>query len=361
MNIVYVYADSKEEWNSAEWRCAVPARAINRTARHSATLLDIETFAKNTHAARNIINKSDLIVIQRNLFGPVLKAIQFWKARDKAVIADFDDAYTLMPPSARNYEFWVLGQQVCRGPNQQQTVMKLDPTPLTQFKLGLRLVHAATVPSTTLANDWSEYAPIHFLPNYIEVERYLQALPQAHEGIIIGWGGGLSHLQSFGESGILGALRNICECRPQVKVMVCGDKRVFDLLNVPREQKMFQSWVDASEWPRHLAKFDIGLAPLFGPYDQRRSWIKVLEYLIMKIPWVASEGPAYHALRNYGWLVPNSSSSWERILFDIVDHLDDYKQEAGRDPFLFGLSQCVDDNVEKILMTYNQVLEKTLT
>jgi len=360
MNIVYLYADSKEEWNSAEWRCAVPARAINRTARHSATLLDIETFAKNTQAVRNTINQSDLIVIQRNLFGPVLKAIQYWKARDKAVIVDFDDAYTLMPPSARNYEFWVLGQQVCRGPNHQPNVIKLDPTPLAQFKLGLRLVHAATVPSITLANDWSEYAPIYFLPNYIEVERYLQALPQAHEGTIIGWGGSLSHLQSFEESGILGALRNVCESRPQVNVMVCGDRRVFDLLNVPEEQKMFQPWVEASEWPRLLAKFDIGLAPLFGPYDQRRSWIKVLEYMIMKIPWVASEGPAYHALRNYGWLVPNNASAWERILFDIVDHLDDYKQEAGRDPFLFGLSQCVDDNVEKILMTYDQILEKIL-
>ena len=82
--------------------------------------------------------------------------------------------------------------------------------------------------------------------------------------------------------------------------------------------------------------------------------------MIMKIPWVASEGPAYHALRNYGWLVPNNASAWERILNDMVDHIPDYKQEAGRDPFLFGLSQSVDDNVEKILITYNQIMEKTL-
>jgi hypothetical protein len=360
MNIVYVYADSKIEWNSSEWRCAVPARAIKKTQRHSAVLIDMESFAKNTPEAKKICNDCDLIVIQRNLFGPVLKTIQYWKARDKAVIVDFDDAYNLMEPGICNYEFWVLGEQTGKGSDQQECITKLDPTPLAQFKLGLRLVHAATVPSTALANDWSEYAPFYYLPNFIEVERYSQALPQAHDNVIIGWGGSLSHLQSFQGSGILTALKNVCERRPKAKVMICGDKRVYNLLPLPEDQKIYQPYVEAADWPHQLAKFDIGLAPLCGPYDQRRSWIKVLEYLVMKIPWVASEGPAYHALRSYGWLVPNSATSWERILIDIVDHLDEYKQEAGRDPFLFGISQSVDDNVEKIIMTYNQIMEKTL-
>jgi len=360
MNIVYVYADSKEEWNSAEWRCAIPARALNRTSRHSATLIDIDSFAKNTSEARRICSASDLIVIQRNLFGNVLKYVQYWKARDKAVIVDFDDAYNLMTPGICNYDFWILGKKTCQGVNEQLEITKLEPTPLTQFKLGLRLVHAATVPSVTLANDWSEYALIHFLPNYIDVERYSQALPESHDDIVIGWGGSQSHMQSFQESGILEALKNVCESRPRTKVMICGDKRIFNLLKVPEHQKIYQPYVEAAEWPRQIAKFDIGLAPLFGPYDQRRSWIKLLEYLIMKIPWVASEGPAYHALRNYGWLVPNNAAAWERILFDMVDHIEDYKQEAGRDPFLFGISQSIDDNVEKIIATYSQIMEKTL-
>jgi len=358
MNIVYVYADSQAEWNSAEWRCAIPARAIQKTSRHTAALLDIESFAKNTKEAKAICNSSDLIIVQRNLFGPVLNVIQYWKARDKVLVVDFDDAYNFMPPTVKNYEFWIQGKLTRKGPNQEQVLTIIDPPPLTQFKLGLRLVHAATVPAAALINDWSEYAPVYHVPNYIEVERYSQAVHTPHEDIIIGWGGSLSHLQSFEESGIATALRNICSSRPKVKIMICGDKRVFNSMPVPEGQKIFQPWVLADQWPYQLANFDIGLAPLSGPYDQRRSWIKVLEYLIMKIPWVASEGPAYHSLRPYGWLVPNNASAWDRILFDLVDHLDDYKQEASRDPYLFGISQSMDDNVERVLLTYSKILEK---
>jgi hypothetical protein len=146
--------------------------------------------------------------------------------------------------------------------------------------------------------------------------------------------------------------------RPNVKIMICGDQRVYKSIPVPEDQKIFQPWVPAAQWPYQLANFDIGLAPLCGSYDQRRSWIKVLEYLIMKIPWVASEGPAYHGLRTYGWLVPNNTSAWERILFDLVDHLEDYKQEAAKGPYLFGIGQSMDDNVDRVLMTYSQIIEK---
>ncbi|HEX7555230.1 MAG TPA: hypothetical protein VF338_01305, partial [Leptolinea sp.] len=237
MNIVYVYADSQEEWNSAEWRCAIPARAIQKSNRNNAVLLDIESFAKNTKAAKDICAGSDLIIVQRNLFGPVLNAIQYWKARDKVLVVDFDDAYNLIPPGVKNYDFWALGKYIRSGPNNEQFEAKIDPPPLTQFKLGLRLVNAAIVPSTTLLNDWSEYVPVYHVPNYIDVDRYANAIQSEHDGIIIGWGGSLSHLQSFMESGVATALRNVCESRPNVKIMICGDERVYKLLKVPEGQK----------------------------------------------------------------------------------------------------------------------------
>ena len=360
MNIVYVVADSPEEWNSAEWRCSIPAQAIRQTGLHSARLLDMISFAKNSAQAQEACQEADVIVIQRNLYGPVLNAIQRWKARDKVVIADFDDAYQLMPPGVKNYEFWSQGKIVRRGADQAVTVETMDPPPLTQFKWGLRLVHAATVPSTQLAEDWKAYADMYFLPNYIDLDRYLEARPVTHDGIVIGWGGSLSHLQSFTESGVLEALKRVCSARPQVKVMICGDERVYHALPVPEEQKSFRGWVPANEWPYQLANFDIGIAPLSGAYDQRRSWIKILEYMVMKIPWVASDGPAYHSLRSYGWLVQNKPATWERILLDMIDNLDDHREEAGGDPYLFGLSQSIEHNVEKIITLYQSIKSKNL-
>jgi hypothetical protein len=358
MNIVYVYADSPEEWNSAEWRCSIPVRAFQRSGLHNAQMLDLISFFQNTPQAQEVCNQADVIIVSRNLFGPVLTAIQRWKARDKVVIADFDDAYQLMPPQVKNYEFWIEGKRRTVDANNQPVVEIMDPPPLTQFKWGLRLVHAATVSSDQLVQDWSSYTDVHLLPNYMEIDRYLEVRPQPHEGIIIGWGGSLSHLQSFTESGLISALKVVCNARPQVRVMICGDPRVYQALPLTPEQKVFCPWVSFKEWPQQVSNFDIGLAPLFGPYDQRRSWIKVMEYMALKIPWVASDGPAYHALRSYGWLVQNRANVWERILFDMVDNLAGHKSEAERDPFLFCLSKSIDQNLDKIVAIYQSIQSK---
>jgi len=360
LKITYVYADSAEEWNCSEWRCAIPARAINRLRNHSAQLLDIQSFAQNTPQAQEICAASDLIIVQRNLFGPVLTAIQRWKARDKVLLVDFDDAYPLMPPEGKNYSFWVEGKTLRQVPGREPVWETLDPHPLTQFKWGLRLAHAAMVPSARLAEDWRAYQDIHLLPNFIELERYSRVGIHSHEGVIIGWGGSLSHLHSFTESGLLAALQRVCNARRQVKIMICGDPRVYDQIAIPNEQKLFQAWVPASEWPRVLSCFDIGLAPLSGPYDDRRSWIKVLEYMVMKIPWVASDSPAYNDLRPYGWLVQNTTGAWERVLLDMVDHIGDHKSEAARDPYLYGISQNIDENIEKVLSLYSTIAVKAL-
>lgn len=352
MKVVYVYADSKKEWNCSEWRCAVPTRALNRTRHHSAQMVGIEDFARQTPATQTICQEADVIVVQRNLFNAVLAAILHWKARDKIVVADFDDAYDLMPPTNGSHAFWFKGQ--VRKPDGSTTTV--DPLPLEQFKWGLKLGHGATVPSKRLADDWRAFTDVHYLPNYIDLDNYRVAPRESHDGIWIGWGGSVSHLQSFTGSGILAALKRVCRARPQVRVLIHGsDRRVFEQLPLPEGQKILHPWVPYTEWPRQLAKFDIGLAPLHGPYDERRSWIKVLEYLVMKIPWIASDGPAYADLRSYGWLVKNTPAAWERVLLDMVDHLDDYRQEAAREPYLFGISQAIDANVDKLIATYENI------
>jgi glycosyltransferase involved in cell wall biosynthesis len=353
MKIVYVYADSSEEWNSSEWRCSTPARAINRTGRHKASLLNMEDFVHNTDRAIDVCSEADLISVQRNLFGAVLSAIQYWKARDKVVIADFDDAYDLMHPSNLNYHFW------SEGISRQANVPKMEPAPLTQFRWGLRLVHAATAPSKRLVDDWRTFTEMYYLPNYIDLKYYENVTPNSHSGIVIGWGGSISHLQSFTESGLVPALKKVVRARPQVKVMICGnDSRIIDALQLPSRQVIFQNWISYPEWPCLLSQFDIGIAPLNGEYDERRSWIKVLEYLVAKVPWVASDALPYRDFRRYGWLVNNDPESWERVLLDIIDHLDDYRAQASGDPYLKGISLSVDENIQNIMGVYSTICDR---
>jgi len=359
MRIVYVYSDNPLEWNSSEWRCAVPARAINRSGVHTARLLSKIEFVKNTSKVQDACQNADVIVIERALYGPMLSAIQHWKAQDKIVIGDFDDAYHLITPDNSSYPFWVENRVKRENEKGEEVWEKIDPPALTQFKWGLRLVHAATVPSKRLADDWKDYTEMIYLPNYIDLQNYQHAPRVPHEGIIIGWGGSVSHLPSFQKSGLIPALQNVCRARPQVKVMICGnDARIINSLQLPPENIIHRPWVPHSQWAKHLAEYDIGLAPLSGAYDDRRSWIKVLEYMVMKIPWVASESPAYNDLRSYGWLVKNTPGAWERVLLDMIDHLDDYRAEAAGEPYLFGIAQSIDEHVEEIISHYSHIIQK---
>lgn len=356
MKIVYVYADNPEEWNCSEWRCAIPSRAINRRYPGSSQLLDIASFTQNTPLAQQICDAADVIVVQRNLFGPVLAAMQHWKAREKVVVVDFDDAYNLIPPQVKNFSFW---QEGILPPAADGSVWDpIQPSPLIQFKWGLKLAHGVTVPSTRLAQDWQSIQHIDLVPNYIEADKYLKTAPQPHEGVILGWGGSFSHLQSFTDSGLAIALRRVCQARKQVQVLICGDRRVFDAINLPADQKMYQPWVSAEEWPQSLARFDIGMAPLAGEYDQRRSWIKVLEYMLMKIPWAASDGAAYAELSDFGHLVENTPAAWENTLLEMIDHLDDCRRTANETAYKFAIQQNVDENVDQILAVYSAIAER---
>ena len=110
MNIVFVYADNDQEWNSSEWRCVIPAQAIDRDPDHQASLLAIADFANRTPEADQLCSQADVIVVERNLFGPVLTAIMHWKAQGKGVIANFDDAYHLLPEDNLSHDFWMDGE-----------------------------------------------------------------------------------------------------------------------------------------------------------------------------------------------------------------------------------------------------------
>lgn len=358
MIVTYVYADRPFEWNSSNWRCVLPARAINRTGTHSANMVSIIDFEKNTPEANFFCTKSDVIVVERNYFGDAIKMILYWKARGKVIIGNFDDAYQLMHPSNKSYPFWYDGVVNLKSSDGKEFESIMKPPPLVQFKWALRIMHGITMPSRILANDWAHLADTYYVPNYCDVPFYLKAGAPEHEGIIIGWGGSLSHLQSFTDSGLPSALRRVCKARDNVRVQICGDRRVFDKVDLPEDKKIFQDYVPYDKWANVVANFDIGLAPLHGVYDNRRSWIKPLEYMLLNIPWVASDFDAYEELKPYGKIIKNTSDEWETAILDIIDHYDDYKKKVMGEPHEFALAQDANKNVNQILSVYAEIAEK---
>ena len=356
MNFLFVYSDDQHEWNSSEWRCVIPAEAIDRHTAHKARLLSIADFANRSPKAEELCSEADIVIVERSLYGQILTAIMHWKAQGKGIIANFDDAYHLLPEENFSHDFWLKGISQ-KKENGEIIERIIDPPPITQFKWGLRMVHGAIVASKKLVEDWKNYTDVRHLPMYLDFSRYRNITPQDNQGIIIGWSGSMSHLHSFSE-GILDALESVCRARPQVKLKIGNDRRIYDRLQVAENQKMLTPWVPYEEWPSVLGSYDIGLAPMEGEFDARRSWVKVLEYMAMKIPWVASRSPAYQGLGQYGQLIENSSRTWADTLLKMVDEIEHYKKHAAEVAYEFALRQSSQENAEHIVNVLTDIVSK---
>jgi glycosyltransferase involved in cell wall biosynthesis len=217
-------------------------------------------------------------------------------------------------------------------------------------------VDGVITPSERIGDDFGASLCSVHIPNFLETDRYLNQPAANHNGVMIGLGGDGNHFPGIQNSGVIPALAQVVQQRRQVKIVVFGgDQRIYDLLPVSRRHKLLWPAIEAAEWPHYLSRLDIGLAPLSGDFDQRSGSARLLEYMAMKIPWVASESSVYHKFGQFGWLVPNQPEAWTHVLLDVVDHLQDYRVEAAAEPYLYALSQDIDENINTILMAYEKI------
>lgn len=313
---------------------------------------------------------SDLIVVQRVLVEESIEQVSFWKQRGKAVTVDADDGYDFVEPTNLAHGFWMEGRVTINTPyGSYQTT--LDRHPLTQFHQGLSQVTAMTVPSRQLVRDWQQYGRIIFLPNYMDSPVYLSQPKQKNDHIVIAFGGSLGHSESFIYSGVREALRQILFEYDDVRVQIIGDKRIADGLPLPKHKLIFRNYVPFSEWPSLLASYDIGIAPLASKFDMRRSHIKVLEYMLMRLPFVATGDNVCRVYEDFynvdsGTFVSYGDEStpdtydkrvneWYEALKKTIDNLAEYRERAARNVEVAMQWDC-DVNVPNIVRTYEEIM-----
>ncbi len=358
MIITYIHSNNSGDALRVQLRCRNFADAINRVGWHSANLLDLDSFIQNTPEAQRVCAASDLLVIHRYLYGPVLQAVQYWKARDKKVVVDFDQAINYLTPDIPSHSFWVKGSslEASVDGNIDQACQD-DPTPLEQFKWGLGLIDAAVVSSMRLVVDWSPFTNVYEIPDYLNIDQY-PAFKQTHENIWIGLANG-ARMTSVNNSGLLSALESVCIKRPQVQVVLSGmDIDAACMLNVPSSQISIHSSCLFDEWADTLLKLDVGLVPIYGDYDLRLSRINLLEFMISKTPWIATSQPSFREFSRFGRLVQNSPETWESGILRLIDNLDAFQKRASGESFLFALSQDVNENIDKVLKLFTYILNQ---
>jgi len=343
---------------------------------------------------------ADVIIVQRNVIHPrVYDAMAYWQGMGKPVVVDLDDAYHFLPWSNPARPFWFL------KPLPDVDGVEREGAGIRLLEEGLVRADGLVAPNKLLLADW-EYASgnSYFIQNYAEPSwwgvpppgpwvpsgqqhwtckdddrlwpvkwwrdrnRTVRGLPPRSilkkglgikDRIVIGWGGSMSHYDSFWGSGLMQAIPKISARYPEVLWMICGgEKRLYEQLEVPARQKFWQHGVPPQQWPEIVCRFDVGLAPLYGPYDQRRSWIKGIEYALAGTPWVATRGETYKGLIDWpaGLQGPESAEWWEDSLEVILSDLEGWQDKAeallpeARKRFI------IDNNLDKYSQAINQMI-----
>lgn len=340
MRVLFAFADSVREWNCSQWRSLTPSDAINKysNGKHSARCLPVADFAQSGHPAiQEFVNGFDIVIAQRNVFDPqIWAACDYWRALGKIVCVDLDDDYPRLTPQNPAHPFWIADVNNFKE--------QLGDSPIHLLREALRHVDALLSPNRKILEDWSDIVPGYYLPNYAEGEWYegttQKPMPRDDEQIIVGWGGSVSHFDSWFFSGLRDAMIPLLDKYPRLHWKLCGnDWRLMKWARetLPEERWHHQHGVPPPEWPAQVASFDIGVAPLCGPgapqseaYDQRRSWLKAIEYLLCGVPWIGSPGGVYDDLDGLGGFVikENSPQEWMEAVSWVVDNLTTCKPQS---------------------------------
>lgn len=370
MKILFLYADEATEINCSQWRCIIPAQVINETGEHEARCFSVWDVSKQDFFPQ--IEWADLIVVERLGWGPVAEFIRLFKAMGKKVILDFDDAYHLMPSSVSTHILWRAnytkapkgidpseadGWGTTRSGKRIPLVKKFGHI-LAEFRRTLKMVDAFSTPSELLTADFANLNLKHYvIRNYPDLSRPEWHTKKKDHGqqVVIGWGGSATHYESFRQSGIISALNQVIRQYPFVRFWICaGGQATVELLRLPPEKLVVVHHQPFREWPLILDHFDIGIAPLAGKYDDRRSWIKVLEYAAKGIPWLATDAPPYQGCKG-GLLVKNKPKHWYRCLMNLIES-HELRSNLSSEGQRWARGMGIDDHIGERLGIYEEVL-----
>jgi hypothetical protein len=311
MNIVWLAADTAGEWNTSAHRVITPAKVL-ASARHRCYVAHIAEITSGHISGKTLaeIDQANVIVIERLCIAETHGFINLQRGAGKQVWVTFDDNYALMPDGVSKMA-WRGGKKALGGRGSI----------LSEFRAGLRLATGFMTPSRLLCEDYAMYNDrAAYVPNYLDANLWSN-MPSPHPDVFtIGYGGTSLHNISLKESGIILALGKLCQQYPRMQVhlqpafsdVVTHFKRAGVRYSLGR-------WERFDAWPKTVSQFKIGLAPLSGNYDMRRSNLKVLEYAMLGIPWVATDGPPYAEARG-GILVENKPKDWYRVLRELTEN-----------------------------------------
>jgi glycosyltransferase involved in cell wall biosynthesis len=233
--------------------------------------------------------------------------------------------------------------------------------PAEQLFLFGKLADAVCTPSWRLCQDWTKYHnQVYLIPNFLETQAYLDCpkLNAPISGRVVGWAGSTSHIESFRLSSLPEAIKKLLRDRDDVYVYIAGGTPALRQIT-NHSHYVASGYVPFKDYPGLLKLINVGLIPLAGEYDNRRSILKALEYMILGIPWVGSNVELLQPLKEFGVLTANRRNEWVRAITWVLDEPQDKVIQRGIE-----LAQLYDiDNygVDYRLQIYEEIFNAKST
>lgn len=246
-------------------------------------------------------NDADAIVLQRITDRRLADAIRIMVGRGLKVIIDMDDDLASIDPNNPAWQAMHPRHGYSPNHNWQNTQRACDAASLV------------TVSTDALLTRYARHGRGVILRNCVP-KRYLEI--EHIDSDVVGWGGSLhvhpSDVQVLGSTISVLTLAGM-----RFRVVGPGDG-VADTLRCASEAVEVTGSRDLlTEWAESLATLGVGVAPLADTrFNTAKSWLKVLEYSALGVPWVASSRVEYqraHELSGTGVLV-DKPKHWLREL-----------------------------------------------
>ncbi|MCW2996320.1 MAG: hypothetical protein JWQ18_3815 [Conexibacter sp.] len=240
----------------------------------------------------------DVVYVFRRSEDAVRRPLAKLAARGVGIVWDTDDDLSAIPRRSPNYK--TLG--ALRGQKRFAETVRMG-----------RMAHVMMASTAAIQAKYEAagIGGIEIVENHLPPK--LRRRRQKHDGLIIGWIAGIEHTEDAIELGLRDTLARVLARHPDARVESVG----VDLGLGDRYVR--QPSVHFNTLPDHMARYDIGLAPIVDiPFNAARSNIKVKEYAASEVPWLASPRGSYRELgeREGGLLVEDDD--WETALDALI-------------------------------------------
>jgi hypothetical protein len=219
--------------------------------------------------------QADVVVVQRPLAAWRADIVPLLQAQGVRVVVEIDDDFSTIHP--RNQSFRSCHPR--RNPH----------TNWAHLARACREADLVTVTTPALARRYGAHGRVAVLPNLVP-ERYLTIEREPHDGMVVGWTGGMNTHPTDLQVTRGAVARTVEEQGATMAVVGTGvGVQAALALSAP---PVASGWVDIADYPRTMAQFDVGIVPLDDiEFNKAKSALKLCEFAALGVPVVATPTP----------------------------------------------------------------------